>query len=51
MQTWFDFEKDITVAAIDQWRDHLRLCACWWCTLWARVHLYNLLECVIKLSM
>jgi len=24
MQTWFDFEQDITYAAIDQWRDHLR---------------------------
>jgi len=24
MQTWFDFDQDITDAAIDQWRDHLR---------------------------
>jgi len=26
MQTWFDFDQDITGAAIDQWRDHLRSC-------------------------
>jgi len=26
MQTWFDFDQDITDAAIDQWRDHLRPC-------------------------
>jgi len=24
MQTWFNFDQDITDAAIDQWRDHLR---------------------------
>ena len=24
MQTWFDFDQDITDAAIDQGRDHLR---------------------------
>jgi len=28
MQTWFDFDQDIIDAAIEQWRDHLRLCAC-----------------------
>jgi len=26
MQTWFDFDQDITDTAIDQWRDHLRSC-------------------------
>jgi len=26
MQTWFNFDQDITDAAIDQWRDHLRSC-------------------------
>ena len=26
MQTWFDFERDIIDAAIDQWRDRLRSC-------------------------
>jgi len=26
MQTWFDFERDVIDAAIDQWRDCLRSC-------------------------
>jgi len=26
MQTWFDFEQTVIEAAIDQWRDRLRLC-------------------------
>ena len=26
MQTWFDFDQDITEAATDQWRDRLRSC-------------------------
>jgi len=26
MQAWFDFDQDIIDDAIDQWRDHLRLC-------------------------
>ena len=26
MQTWFDSEQNVTGAAIDQWRDHLRSC-------------------------
>jgi len=26
MQTWFDFEKHVIQAAIDQWRDRLRSC-------------------------
>jgi len=30
MQTWFDFEQNVIEAAIEQWRDSLRLCACWW---------------------
>jgi len=25
-QTWFDFDQNITDAALDQWRDHLRSC-------------------------
>jgi len=32
-QTWVDFEQNIIEAAIDQWRDSLRSCACWWRTL------------------
>ena len=26
MQTWFDFERNIIEAAIDQWRNPLRSC-------------------------
>jgi len=33
MQIWFDFEQGIIDATIDQWRDRLRSCACWWWTL------------------
>jgi len=32
-QTWVDFEQNVIEAAINQWRDRLRLCACWWRTL------------------
>jgi len=28
MQTWFDFDQDITDATIDQWCDHLRSYVC-----------------------
>jgi len=34
MQTWLDSEQNVIEAAIDQWRDRLRSCACWWRTLW-----------------
>ena len=26
MQTWFDFDQDITDATIEEWRDRLRSC-------------------------
>jgi len=28
MQTWFDFEQNVIKAAIDQWRNRLRLRSC-----------------------
>jgi len=28
MQTWVDFEQNVTEAAIDQWRNGLRSCVC-----------------------
>jgi len=51
-QTWFDFAQNITDSAIDQRRDHLRscVCACWWWILWTHVHLYDSLECFMKLA-
>jgi len=32
MQTCFDCQQNVIEAAIDQWRDRLRLCECWWHT-------------------
>ena len=33
MQTWFDFEQNVTEAATVKRRNHLRSCVCWWRTL------------------
>jgi len=47
MQTWFDFDQDITDPAINQWRDHLRSCVCAGGGRFEHMSL----ECLIKLSM
>jgi len=51
MQTWFDFDQDITDAAIEEWHDHLRSCVHAGGGHCEHVHLYDSSECFMMLSM
>jgi len=49
MQTWFNSDQDITAWRCDwpvAWPSEI-MCACWWCTLWTHVQLYDSPKCFL----